>query len=86
MSNGTGADAQVGGTLREIAKGIAPLVFITIAVLLLSGCTAQPARNRVTPGQASVNREVQGPTRWRIEVRQPPRVYVPTQAEVEGDR
>jgi len=86
MSDETGTDSQVCTTLRDIAESVAPLVFVAIAAMLLSGCTSQPARNRVTPGQASVDREVVGPSRWRIEIRQPPRVYVPTQADSEGGK
>ncbi len=68
-----------------VVKVAATFVLLAVAAFVLSGCSPAPARNRVTPGTASVERTIEQPSRWRIEIRQPPRVYVPTEAEEVDD-
>jgi hypothetical protein len=78
-------DKQMQKSIRlDWVIGLFPVLLAgALAIVMLVACSPAPARNRVTPGTARVEREVQGPSRWRIEIRQPLRVYVPTDAEVE---
>ena len=73
----------IGFAFGAISAGLV-VATATLAICLLVGCSPAPARSRVTPGTASVDRTIVQPSRLRIEVRQPPRVYVPTPAEAEG--
>ena len=66
--------------LPEIAGSLALAVLVC---MVLWGCSPAPARNRITPGTAGVERTIERPSSWRIEIRHPreQRVYVPTEAE-----
>lgn len=70
---------------RENPKPDIGLIFAAVFVLAgllvamssAPGCSPAPARNKIIPGNAEIERSVRGASRLRVEIRQPTRAVVP---------